>query len=134
MFKFIKKLFIPHEGNNYRPHFWRRPFVALVALLIVSLFGVSFMAERVLPRIDLIATVYPSILVDLVNQNRNSTGLRTLRQSPILAQAATMKARDMAEKGYFAHTSPDGKKPWYWFTQAGYNFIYAGENLAINFN
>ena len=45
-----------------------------------------------------------------------------------------MKARDMAEKGYFAHTSPDGKNPWYWLEQAGYKYQYAGENLAVNFN
>jgi hypothetical protein len=44
-----------------------------------------------------------------------------------------MKANDMAEKGYFAHTSPEGKTPWYWFKQAGYDYSYAGENLAVNF-
>ncbi len=45
-----------------------------------------------------------------------------------------MKADDMATKGYFAHTSPEGLTPWYWFAQVGYNYTYAGENLAINFN
>jgi hypothetical protein len=40
----------------------------------------------------------------------------------------------MAQKGYFAHTSPEGVTPWYWFGQAGYKFIYAGENLAINYD
>lgn len=45
-----------------------------------------------------------------------------------------MKAQDMATKGYFAHTSPEGKKtPWYWLKQVGYQYQYAGENLAINF-
>jgi hypothetical protein len=40
----------------------------------------------------------------------------------------------MATKGYFAHTSPEGVTPWYWFAKAGYKFIYAGENLAVNYN
>jgi len=40
----------------------------------------------------------------------------------------------MAKNGYFAHTSPDGKTPWYWLEQVGYNYQYAGENLAINFS
>jgi hypothetical protein len=44
-----------------------------------------------------------------------------------------MKANDMATKSYFAHTSPEGKTPWYWLSQVGYNYQYAGENLAINF-
>jgi hypothetical protein len=45
-----------------------------------------------------------------------------------------LKAQDMAAKGYFAHTSPEGRSPWYWFDQAGYKFIFAGENLAVNFD
>jgi hypothetical protein len=45
-----------------------------------------------------------------------------------------MKANDMAAKSYFAHTSPEGIDPWYWFNQAGYKFSYAGENLAIDFS
>lgn len=45
-----------------------------------------------------------------------------------------MKAKDMAENQYFAHTSPTGLTPWYWFTKAGYRFVYAGENLAVNFS
>ena len=39
----------------------------------------------------------------------------------------------MAAKGYFAHTSPDGHDPWYWFTREGYAYTYAGENLAVDF-
>jgi len=56
-----------------------------------------------------------------------------LKVSPILEKAAQMKADDMASKSYFAHNTPDGKTPWYWLEQAGYRYIYAGENLAVNF-
>jgi hypothetical protein len=44
-----------------------------------------------------------------------------------------MKGEDMVTKGYFAHNSPEGVTPWHWFQEAGYSFLYAGENLAINF-
>ena len=44
-----------------------------------------------------------------------------------------MKADDMAKRGYFSHTTPDGKNPWYWLNLAGYKYSYAGENLAVNF-
>jgi hypothetical protein len=40
----------------------------------------------------------------------------------------------MATKGYFSHTSPEGLSPWHWFDTVGYKFMYAGENLAINFS
>jgi hypothetical protein len=52
----------------------------------------------------------------------------------LLTVAAQDKANDEATKGYFAHTSPQGLTPWYWFQQVGYNFDYAGENLAVNFS
>ena len=40
----------------------------------------------------------------------------------------------MVKNGYFAHTSPSGLTPWYWFGNVGYDFTYAGENLAVNFS
>jgi len=39
----------------------------------------------------------------------------------------------MANNEYFAHYSPDGVSPWFWFGRANYNFVHAGENLAIHF-
>ena len=52
----------------------------------------------------------------------------------MLARGAQLKADDMASKGYFSHTGPDGSAPWKWFQAAGYRYEYAGENLAVNFN
>ena len=40
----------------------------------------------------------------------------------------------MLKNGYFAHTSPAGATPWKWFDQVGYDYMYAGENLAIDFS
>jgi hypothetical protein len=80
------------------------------------------------------AAVLPAILADLTNKERQTENLQTLTVNPILNKVAEMKASDMASKGYFAHTSPEGKNPWYWLEQAGYSYQYAGENLAINFN
>ncbi|KKT25112.1 MAG: hypothetical protein UW07_C0002G0001, partial [Candidatus Nomurabacteria bacterium GW2011_GWF2_43_8] len=60
-------------------------------------------------------------------------GVPELSWSGTLEQAARLKAEDMIKNGYFAHTSPAGLTPWYWLTQTNYNFIYAGENLAIDF-
>ena len=83
--------------------------------------------------IDSISAIYGSVLVTLANRDRVSSNVAELKVSPILEKAAQLKADDMASKGYFAHNTPDGKTPWYWFEKAGYNYIYAGENLAVNF-
>lgn len=82
---------------------------------------------------DSLSAVYAAVLVNLTNQNRLAANVSELKISPILEKAAQMKADDMATKGYFAHNTPDGKTPWYWFEKAGYKYIFAGENLAVNF-
>jgi len=79
------------------------------------------------------ADITKSTLVTLLNQARQSYGLNTLTENTQLDQAAQLKAEDMVRNGYFSHTSPAGTTPWYWFSQSGYNYKYAGENLAIGF-
>jgi hypothetical protein len=73
-----------------------------------------------------------SVLV-LVNKARQEKGLARLTENEKLDAAAQDKLKDMTEKKYFAHTSPAGIAPWYWFGKNNYDYKYAGENLAINF-
>jgi uncharacterized protein YkwD len=72
-------------------------------------------------------------IVKLVNEARLEQGLKALRVNEKLMAVAQAKANDMAEQHYFAHTSPKGIDPWYWFGKIDYDYKYAGENLAINF-
>ena len=137
MFRWFKKHFIPHKGNDHQPHFLRGKNTRNLVLIVFAL-------ELIVLLIPLIPTAYlignrfsaavlPSVLDDLTNQNRKSDHLAVLTVNPLLNKVAQLKAEDMAAKGYFAHTSPDGKAPWYWFKQVGYNYSYAGENLAVDF-
>jgi uncharacterized protein YkwD len=50
-----------------------------------------------------------------------------------LSTAAQKKADDMMAKHYFSHVSPSGIAPWHRFAESGYAYIYAGENLAMDF-
>lgn len=72
-------------------------------------------------------------LVDLTNSARQENGRGILTVNSALTAAATAKANDLISKDYFAHNSPDGKTPWDFITGAGYNYTYAGENLAIGY-
>lgn len=98
---------------------------ALLILLIPALTG--FAKERPL------ALVVDAELVAETNKNRAAEKLTALKINPLLRQAAQLKARDMAEKGYFDHIGPDGKSFVGWLNEVGYLFRSAGENLAINF-
>lgn len=73
-------------------------------------------------------------LLILTNQQRQSNSLYPLTESSILDQAAVGKASDMFSKNYWAHIAPDGTTPWVFIKGAGYNYIYAGENLARGYN
>lgn len=74
-----------------------------------------------------------SNIISLVNKARNIQGLEPLSENPTLDKIAADKLQDMVENKYFAHTSPQGKTPWYWFGKNKYDYEYAGENLAIDF-
>jgi len=77
--------------------------------------------------------ITPNRVIELVNLARQEEGLKPLIKSDVLTKVAQDKLDDMIKNGYFAHTSPNGKTPWSWFVEEGYDYKYAGENLAINF-
>ena len=50
-----------------------------------------------------------------------------------MSEAASQKAADMFAKNYWAHNSPNGTTPWVFIKSSGYDYLYAGENLARGF-
>ncbi len=136
MFHWFKKHFIPHEDNNHRPHLLRESSIKNIIVIVLFLEIITFLIPT-LSHINItggMAAVLPAILSDLTNSERQTQNLKTLTVSPVLNKAAEMKALDMATNSYFAHTSPEGKTPWYWLEKVGYKYQYAGENLAVNFS
>ena len=131
----IRKYFVPHEGNEYKPHFFREKAILGFAgfLVFLTFLAVAYSALLTMSG-NFLAAVVPPALIELANDYRAGINLAPLKINPVLVLAAELKAQDMALKNYFAHTSPEGLSPWYWFDKAGYNFAYAGENLAIDFS
>ncbi len=136
MISWLKNTFIPHEGNEHRPHFLGKENLRNVVLIIILLETSTFLIPTLIQinRTGGMAAVLPAVLSNLTNEERQDENLKFLTVNKNLNKAAEMKAEDMAINGYFAHTSPTGKTPWYWIEKVGYKYQYAGENLAINFN
>jgi len=130
---FLKHVFIPHEHNDYKPHFFREISVALILAGSIFMLGFSFGSSFLIHQTVLGANVTANVLVDLTNESRLAYNELPLSRNTLLDQAAALKADDMAANSYFSHNSPTGVTPWHWFQKAGYTFLYAGENLAINF-
>lgn len=132
----VKKRGLPHIRVVRVPEtLMNRGWFAVLSFLIFFCFlSTAAWQTRVLPSGMMQAAVLPAVLVDQTNEERVRVGETGLRVSPLLTEAAQAKADDMATKGYFAHTSPTGVSPWYWFDQVNYQYAYAGENLAVNFS
>lgn len=122
----------PHAANQFRPHVVRwYGIVGILAVVFVA-FGTSNMQMNgtVLGTKANIATVE---LLNDTNAERAKKNETALKFNEKLSNAAFLKAQDMFKQQYWAHTAPDGTTAWHWFANAGYNYAYAGENLAKNF-
>jgi Cysteine-rich secretory protein family len=133
MRKHYKKYFVPHKHNQYHPHLFRNTSIIIIVAISIFLLGISYGNSIFLKKTVLGVNIATNVLVDMANQNRMQNNVAPLTRNAKLDSAAKMKADDMVSSGYFAHYAPDGTTPWYFIREAGYNFLYAGENLAINY-
>ena len=130
----LNLIFVPNEENNYRPKFLDSKILYYYVILLLIL-KIAIVSPFIfcLPRSLFSADLTKTDLIKLTNVTRESLGFQPLKESPVLEEAAYLKAEDMIENDYFAHQSPTGISPWHWFREAGYNYQFAGENLAIGF-
>jgi len=80
------------------------------------------------------STPEPSLesqMLDMVNEERTSRGLKPLAADPQLVPVARAHSADMWSRGYFSHYTPEGEDPFERMKDAGIRFRTAGENLAL---
>ena len=127
-------LFIPRQSNNHKAKLLHSSSITtLVLFLVVFQLAISFLPGLGVKVLGYAANISPDEVIRLTNEKRLQTGLAPLSTSSVLSQAAQAKGADMLNKDYWAHVSPDGTQPWYFFTSFGYKYKYAGENLARDF-
>lgn len=130
---FFAHLFLPQSSNNHRAKVLHHSSL-LFFLLLLSVLNVSFFTFRQQPGVLGTATsISPAKLFELTNQMRQENNVAPLSYSNSLAKAAEAKAQDMFSHDYWDHFCPCGNTPWMFIKQAGYNYAYAGENLARGF-
>lgn len=69
-------------------------------------------------------------VIKIVNQERTKRGLQPLKANWELSRVARYKSQDMANKGYFSHTSPTYGSPFRMMENFGIRYTAAGENIA----
>lgn len=82
-----------------------------------------------IPAIDDIKAIENQV-IKLVNAERSKNGLQPLKTNWELSRCARYKSQDMANKGYFSHTSPTYGSPFKMMESFGLRFSAAGENIA----
>lgn len=128
-------LFLPHQVNNHRAKLLHHDsLVTILLFLIIFGFSISFIRSRVPAILGVATNITVSKLLEETNRERVENGYTALRLDSNLSKAAQVKAKDMFAKNYWAHNAPDGKTPWAFIVDSGYQYIYAGENLARDFD
>lgn len=130
---FLSHLLTPQSSNNYRAKLLHHSILfALAVLLLGSSFSVSYLKEKAVLGVS--TSISIDQLLSFTNIQRQAYGLPSLEENQLLESAAAAKANDMFTKNYWAHYAPDGTSPWYFIQNSGYEYVYAGENLAKGFN
>jgi len=126
----VRKLFLPNKNNGYKPYLLRKSALSIytLILLLLNMFGGLLGIPEAMA-----STITPANIIQLTNQQRASAGLNTLSTDSRLSAAAQAKANNMFQEQYWDHFGPNGETPWMFISQAGYTYVYAGENLAKGF-
>ena len=135
MKEFLHHFFLPRHTNNYRAGVLHHKILLSFIIFFFSAgFLMSYLRTNFPSVLGTFADISNQQLLLLTNQKREENGLPDLTMNDNLSVAASNKASDMFGKDYWAHNAPDGTTPWFFIKGAGYNYIYAGENLARGFN
>jgi uncharacterized protein YkwD len=73
-----------------------------------------------------------SAMVTALNADRTAAGLVPVRVDSRLMSIARARSNDMATKGYFSHTQPDGRNVFDILSASGITWYNAGEIIAWN--
>lgn len=130
--------FVPHHhaeiGEHHRAHALNPGALLFYLVIFVFIIFGFYFVRSAAPQILGTAQYTAAQIVELTNIKRAEQGLSPLTLNSKLSSAAYGKALDMLANNYWAHYSPQGKSPWNFIKAAGYRYIYAGENLARDFN
>jgi len=132
---FLLNLFFPHFGNNHKAKIIKTHgiFILTLSFVFFQVF-LNFFALSRPAVLGFSANISPEKIIELTNIERAKANAGALRESRLLSEAARQKAADMFAFNYWAHVSPSGRSPWAFFTDVGYKYQYAGENLARDFS
>ncbi|MHB1376669.1 MAG: CAP domain-containing protein [Candidatus Humimicrobiaceae bacterium] len=79
---------------------------------------------------DAVLSDYENQVAALINNFREANGLNALAADESLTNVAMTRSRDLLDRNYFSHYTPEGTNVFNLMRDMGIEFRYAGENLA----
>ena len=132
----LPSLFINHKtlGKKRRPHLIsNRALIHYLSFLVIFFITTSITRTKAPDVLGYATNITIDELLVQTNKERLKLGAGEVVLDSTLSRAAKAKAQDMFEDNYWAHTSPTGTEPWDFILAEGYDYIFAGENLARDF-
>lgn len=127
--------FLPHPTRKTRTYLLSHHAFLFYSVILLLVFSLVRIIPVLMPGVlGYASDIHTDELLSETNNIRSQNGLGALKINSALSQAAYNKAQSMFEEDYWAHVSPSGKEPWDFILKEGYDYSYAGENLAKNFN
>lgn len=120
------------QTPQYSKPYW--PYLPLAIIVGLGVLVNSFWGTIQQTILGYATNTSISGLVEETNIQRAGGGLAGLSINSKLNAAAQAKANDMAARNYWSHNTPEGNPPWVFFSNAGYEYKAAGENLAYGFD
>jgi len=134
MLKKLRHLFLPHHSNNQKAKVLHHSSLIIILFLAVGFQSVLTLITRVSPGVlGFASNITIEDLLEHTNQQRLERGIGPVKIDNKLSEAARQKASTMFNFGCWSHNC-NNKTPWWFFENVGYNYLYAGENLARDFN
>ncbi len=131
----MANVFLSDSRSKRRPIILNPISLFLYILIILAIvLGIRSYLRQSPDVLGYATNINVSELLNLTNKIRKEKGLGDLKINQKLSKAAELKAQDMFKEDYWAHTSPKGTEPWDFIKSQGYYYVYAGENLAVDFS
>lgn len=132
----LTSLIIPNHIEKKRPILLSHKGLVSISMFISALIlSFSLLTVKFDGVLGYATNINTNDLLKYTNEVRADKELKPLILNDQLSKAAKAKADDMIKDDYWAHISPKtGKEPWDFIVASGYDYFYAGENLAVDFS
>lgn len=125
----------PRYSNDHKARLIHSSTLAIISAFLILYQLVLFLFPLTGVKVlGYAANISTDEVIRLTNQKRLENGVSALLYNPTLSLAAKAKGDHMLQYDYWAHVAPDGTEPWKFFSDYGYKYRYAGENLARDFS